>query len=191
MDFDELKSAWNAGSGKTSSQDEIPMMIKENRHPVLQKIRLQLLFETIGMLLFLLVYYSMFDGEKKPAAINATLIIAVLVPVLHQIYGYYLQRNLIRGNDLSDSLLSYIRKLKLYIILSLLSRLVFMIGLSLFFGFNIQFDSFKYYCALVIVIVFCFQLVWLRHIWGKRLTQLKKTYTSFVVHDSDRQGPLF
>lgn len=175
MEIDELKSLWKSPSADAAIQGDLEAMLKENRHPVLKGIRVQLLAETAGMILFLVVFYSMFDGNKKPAAINLSLVIAVTFPILHQLYGYRLNQHLVQGHNLVSSIQAHIRKLKIYIVISLFSRLVFMIGLCLFFGYNIQYDQFKYYCALAISIVFIFQLLVLLGIWNKRLRHLNQT----------------
>lgn len=90
--------------GPNKNNEELRKMLQENRHPVLKGIRLQMIIETTAWTIFLFVYYDMFDGHRKPLYLNALLVTAVLLLLLHSITGYLSAKNLVSGNNLKQSL---------------------------------------------------------------------------------------
>ncbi len=180
MEIDELKSTWKKIEPAAKSDTEISAMLKSNSHPVLKGIRRQLTIEAIGFSVFLLCYYTMFDGAEKPAWANAVLIVSILVPLLHNFWGYFLNGNLIRGRNIAVSLRVFITKLKVYITFAIISRLLFISGLAVFFGNSIQFTPFRTACLVAVVLVFAGQLFLLYRIWGKRVKTLSQTLNEIV-----------
>ncbi|RVU03148.1 hypothetical protein EOD41_04240 [Mucilaginibacter limnophilus] len=175
MEFDELKATWNKTATAPMTGAEISDMLKENRHPVLNGIRIQLSLEVSGFLAFLICYYSLFDGADKPFLVNALLIAVIAAALAYGIYGYLLNRNLIRGQNIAASLETYIDKLSHYAIGTLLTRLLFVAGLAVFFSYGIHFTLYKSLCATVIVLVFAVQLLLLYRIWQQRIRRLRQT----------------
>jgi hypothetical protein len=45
MELDELRSAWSSVNAPAKSNEELQLMLKENKHPVLKGIRRQLMIE--------------------------------------------------------------------------------------------------------------------------------------------------
>lgn len=180
MELDTLKTAWNTVERPIKSAEEIQKMLKENNHPVLKGIRRQLLIEVICWTLFLLWYYTMFDGDQKPLFINIVLVICVGIALVHNFIGYGLSKYLITGTSVVISLEHYLKRVKLYALTSIFLRVLLMSGFLLFFMYNIIFNSAKYLSLSVVLVLFSIQLILLGRIWMLRLKKLKRTLASFL-----------
>lgn len=179
MELDELKYAWDTIKTPVKSTDDIKLMLSENRHPVLKKIRKQLTIEIVGWSVFLICYYTMFDGNHKPIWINITLIVSVLLPLIHNLMGYRFAKYLVNGVTIRESLKNYLSKVKIYAIVSIICRLFFVIGLLLFFTYGISFNTQKYASLAIIILIFLIQLSLLYRVWAKRLKSLESIVTIF------------
>lgn len=176
MEFDELRSIWKAIEPLPKTDGEIRKMLKENRHPVLKGIRKQFTIEIAGWIAFLTCYYTMFDGSTKPLLINIILIIAVITPLIHNLYGYNFAKYLVDASTIKNSLEGYLHKMKIYMIRSIVSRIIFLCGLMLFFSCNIDFNTPKYFLlAAVTWLLILIQAFFLYKIWSKRIADLRKT----------------
>jgi hypothetical protein len=178
MELDELRSTWNKIETPVKTAEELQLMLAENRHPVLKVIRKQIIIEIVGWSAFVLCYYTMFDGDRKPLFINAILVGTVLAAMVHNLMGYSFARYLVNGDTIKTSLKNYFSKVKVYAVLSVGFRLLFITGLLMFFSYNIHFNTRKYVLLAVGLGILGFQLVLLGRIWIKRLKNLKKTLTT-------------
>lgn len=179
MELDDLKSDWNAIKPISKSEEALLLMLQENKHPVLKSIRKQIVIEVTIWILFLLVYYSMFDGATKPFWVNLVLIASLLMPMLHSFYGYYYNKYLADGSNIKVALEQLYDRLKKYAFITIITRVGFICGLLLFFTYNIHFTATKYFLLLFILLVFSIQLFVLYRIWVKRLSVLKETIKAF------------
>jgi len=180
MELDELKSNWNKLEIPAKTTAEMQWMLKENKHPVLKGIRKQLTIEIIVWSAFLLCYYTMFDGHRKPALINTILVTSVLFSLIHNFTGYRFAKYLVNGTTIKASLEYYLSKLKIYAMVSIVSRLLFMAGLLLFFTYKLSFTASRYMLLVGVVLVFLVQLAILYRIWAKRLTTLRTALSSLT-----------
>lgn len=176
MEFDELKSMWGAIEHLPKADKEIREMLKENKHPVLKGIRKQFMIEIAAWIVFLMCYYTMFDGSTKPLLVNIVLIIAVMTPLIHNLYGYNFAKYLVDASTIKNSLEGYLHKMKIYMIRSIASRIIFLCGLMLFFSYNINFNTPKYFLLLAVtLLLILIQAFFLYKIWSKRIADLRKT----------------
>ena len=173
MEPESLKSAWKVMSGENKNAKELKRMLSENRHPVLKGIRLQLLIEMTAWTFFLLFYYDFFDGDRKPFYLNLLLVAAVVLLLLHSFTGYLSAKNLVKGNDLKQSLLNYLSRLKMYAVVSVSSRIFTIICLLIFFIATINFTPGKYLLLTCAILLIPLQAFFLSRIWNKRIKQLK------------------
>ncbi|EDM38086.1 hypothetical protein PBAL39_00687 [Pedobacter sp. BAL39] len=180
MELDEMKSYWNAGGTDQKTIDEIKVMLKENKHPVLRGIRRQITIEMVGFTAFLLCYYSMFDGQNKPMVINVMLIAALLAQLLHHLYGYHLSKHLVNGSSVSASLSNFIGKFSVYVFGSLLLRAMMLSALIIFFTYNTNFNAFRYYCLAAICVIFLMQMLLQYRIHAKRIVHLRGTLHAII-----------
>jgi len=182
MEIDDLKSDWNAIECIPKNEETLLLMLQENKHPVLKSIRKQIVFEVIVWSLFLMFYYSMFDGAEKPLWVNLVLITTLLLPICHSIYGYYYNKYLANGSNVKKALDQLYNKLKNYALFSVVIRIGFVCGLLLFFTYNIDFTTTKYYSLAIIGIVLFIQLFVFYRIWNKRLKRIRATIYAFSNH---------
>jgi hypothetical protein len=178
MNLDEFKSTWKGMDLPPKTNDEIKLMLQENRHPVLKRIRKQLTIELIGSAAFLLCYYTLFDGIDKPMFINAILIAALVVSIAHTLYGYQLAKYPDNASSLKSSLERQLQRFKLYALGSLISKTFYAAGLLLFFTYSIQLTTVKYCSLATIIVLFLTQLAFLYRIWAKRLKSLGEAVAS-------------
>lgn len=180
MELDALKSTWNNIENPVKTPEEIQQMLIENNHPVLKEIRKQLLIEVIGWSAFLMVYYTMFDGDQKPLLINILLVVSVAAALVHNLTGYRLSSHLVAGTSIRASLQHYLVKVRTYAVISVISRVLLMAGFLLFFTYNISFDTGKYLMLSGAIALFAFQLILLCRIWLRRLRRLSNTLAAFL-----------
>jgi len=179
MELEQLKSGWNNISTPEKNITELKAMLSENRHPVLKGIRRQLTIEITGWSVFLLCYYTMFDGDQKPVYINLVLVASVMLSLLHNVWGYRLSKNLRPGETLLISLQHYLSKMKHYALISIFSRILFFTGLVFFFSYNVSFSATKYYALAAGMILVLVQVWMLSRIWSRRINMLELRISEF------------
>lgn len=172
MHTDPLKSAWNAGTEQQISNISI-------KNPVLKDIRRQLTIESIAYTIFLVVYYTGFDGDQKPLVLNMILVVSVMLLLLHNISGYIITKNNVGSGSLKQSLSSYLKKIKNYAVLSIASRALAFSGIMLFFMANITWTTAKYYGLALVIALLCFQVFSLRMIWAGRINKIKGVLSEY------------
>ncbi|WP_214226097.1 hypothetical protein [Pedobacter sp. B4-66] len=186
MEPDQLKLAWNTIQTPVKTNKELSSMLIESKHPVLKDIRKQFTIEIIGWSVFLLCYYTMFDGDQKPVAINVLLVVSMLFALIHNILGYNFSKYLINGDTIKLSLERYLSKIKVYAAISISSRVVLITGFLVFFTYNINFTTSKYVLLAGVIAVSLVQLRWLFVLWSKRLKVLGKTIKEFSLENENQ-----
>lgn len=179
MELTELKNVWDTLEISDKSTDDIKLMLSENRHPVLKNIRKQLTIEITGWSVFLICYYSMFDGDKKPISINIILVVSVLLSLIHNLMGYRFAKYLVNGVTIKESLKNYFSKVKAYAIVSIICRFLFVIGLLVFFTYGLSFNKNNYISLAIIIFIFVIQAILLYKLWAKRLKMIEKAVGIF------------
>jgi len=179
MEQDALKSAWQGIVNVPKSNTEVKSMMRESAHPVLKRIRKQLIIESAVFTVFLFVYYDFFDGDRKPLYANVLLVTAILFILLHNIMGYMLTRRRVKGNTIKQSLEDHLYKMKVHAVVSVVSRVLVAACFLLFFTSVITFNAGKYWILAVAILVFTIQIALLSRIWMKRIKQMKRTTDSF------------
>ena len=112
MELQDLKSGWQNAGGVSKSETDILRMTKITNHPSLKKIRKKLIIEIIMLLLFLVVYYDWFDGDKKPFYANIVLVAGLLLYIANDIIGFVAIAKPISGLDLKLSIRNYFTRVK-------------------------------------------------------------------------------
>ncbi len=173
MEQDDLRSAWRGVSTDPRSSAELRTMMQEKNHPVLKRIRKQLIVESVFYAAFLLVYYDFFDGDRKPFYANVLLAAALLLAVVHNVITYVLSRKRIAGDNLRESLIMHLSKMRSYAFGSVITRIVSAAALLFFFGSVIAFNETKYWILAGVLLTLAVQVALLSAAWIKRLKQLK------------------
>jgi hypothetical protein len=179
MELDDLKNTWQNVKTPETSATDIKAMLSENNHPVLKSIRTQVIIEVAAWSVFLLCYYTMFDGDTKPVWINAILVVSVLFPMVHNLMGYSFARYLVNGPTLKESLTIYLAKVKVYAAISISTRVLLAAGFIVFFTYGLTLNAARFYSLAIIGAIFMLQLVILYRMWAKRLSNIKTAVLGF------------
>lgn len=179
MEQDALKSAWQNMNAGQKTNSELSSMMRERTHPILKRIRKQLILETISFTFFLFVYYDFFDGDRKPVYANVLLVSAMLFVIIHNIAGYMLTKRPVNGDTIKQSLQDQLLKMKGYAMASVAARILIAGCLLLFFMSVITFNTNKYWILVGLMVVLIIQLALLSAIWVKRIRKMKTTINLF------------
>ncbi len=184
MELEELKSDWQKVGIVYRSEDDLQKMTKIKNHPTLKRIRTKLIIETIFYLLFLVVYYEWFDGDKKTVYANVLLVISLLLFIANDIIGYVSIVKRISGSDLKNSLGKYLSKIKQLSTLSLICTFLYSISLLVYFSSVIHFTREKSFILLGILLVMTQLIFWSHRIWTKWIKKLELQVTDFMIEDA-------
>lgn len=166
MNIDELKNDWKKIKPENTSLKE-QLRIKKGTNQ-LNAIRLRLAIEMLSYLVFLAVYYTMFDGDKKPLYANWLLVGSFLMVIIHSLTGYLAAKNIVSGENILQSMTTYHKKLKGYARVSLLTRTVSLVCLLIFFVSSIEFNTKKKWMLLGLVLLVAIQAYMNYKIWSAR-----------------------
>ncbi|MFC6101610.1 hypothetical protein [Olivibacter domesticus] len=186
MRIEEMKSLWTGQPIGVKQKEELAGMLTERSHPILKGIRKQLLLEISAWLIVLCVYYSMFDGEKRPLAINMIFIICILQAIAFNFTGYLAAKNLVHGDNIITSIAVYLEKLKRFKWGSLCSRIIFMVGMLFFFFYGVDMAVFRTLSLVFIGIAFVFQLWLLQRQWSQRIKNLVALKSELMNANGER-----
>ncbi|SFW67784.1 hypothetical protein [Chitinophaga sancti] len=163
--MEDLLGAWH--SVNTTSAIHAGLL-RERQHPVLKKIRKQMVIELIGFVLFLSVYYNFFDGAQKPVYANVLLITAMLVVIAVNIVGYVFAKQGVPGENVRELLEKHLIKMRIYAIVSVFARALMMTAFVVFFKGNV-----------IVVVLFVGLFMALVRLWVVRIRNLKTVYKNF------------
>lgn len=186
MRIEEMKSLWAAQPIEVKQKETLAEMLTEKSHPILKGIRKQLLLEIGSWLIILSVYYSMFDGEKRPLAVNLIVIISMLQAIAFNFTGYLAARNLVYGYNIVTSIAVYLEKLKRFKWGSLFSRIIFMSGMLFFFFYGLDMAIFRTLSIIFIGVVFVGQLWLLQRQWSQRIKKLVELKSELLNTNEER-----
>ena len=175
MEIEELRKEWKSIKTPQMDLDQLKRMTIEKSHPVLSGIRKQFTIELIGWSVFLVVCFTGLDADQKPILTNVLLLISVALPMIFNIYGYQLSKDLIEGPDISSSMQNRIDSLRRFAAGSVLLRIVLIIGVGYFFISSINIDQRKLMLIGAGSVVLIFQLYLFVRIWTKRIDKLRNT----------------
>lgn len=179
MELDALQSIWQNDNPAPRTNAELSAMMRERTHPVLKRIRWQLIIESIAFSFFLFAYYDLFDGDQKPFYVNVLLVTAMLFALMHNVIGYRLAKGGIDGSDIKQALRNQLSKLRMYALISVISRVLVAGCLLFFFVSIITFTTAKYWLLVAIVLIFIIQVALLSGIWQARIRQIKNVLDAF------------
>lgn len=179
MELEDLKSEWQNALIVEKSEDDLQKMTRITNHPTLKWIRTKLILETICFVLFLMVYYDWFDGDKKPFYANAFLVIGLLFFIANDVAGYISIASRIKGSNLKTSLEGYLSKIKRLSILSLICTFLYSISIVVFFTAVIHFTREKSFILLGISIILIQMMFWSHRIWTRWIKKLEQQIVDF------------
>jgi uncharacterized membrane protein len=177
MEIEEIRKEWQSIRTPQIDLDRLRDMTLEKSHPVLSSIRKQFTIELIGWSAFLIVCFTGLDADQKPILTNAILILSVTLPMIFNIYGYRLSKELIAGPDISSSLKNRIALLRRFAIVSVVLRIMLITGVGYFLISTVNITQGKLTLLAAGSVVSIFQLYLLVRIWKKRMGKLSCTLT--------------
>lgn len=175
MEEDILKSAWQSMVTEPKSNAAIKDMMQERSHPLLKRMRRQLIIEIAAFAVFLFVYYDFFDGDRKPLYANVLLVMGLLFVIIHNVTGYTLTRQPVTGNTIKQALAGHLARIKNFAIISIIIRVLAAACLLLFFTATVTFTEHRYWILAVIILLVIAQMVLLLRIWTKKIGELRGT----------------
>ena len=184
MELNDLKSNWKNAGGAFKSESELFNMTKITHHPSLKKIRIKLIAETIFLLVFSVVYYDWFDGDKKPFYANLVLVIGLLLYIANDIIGYISIANPINGINLKLSITNYFARIKRLAIFSMVFSFLYSVSLIVFFTSVIHFTREKRFLLLALAIILFQLMFWSFRIWNNRIKSLKQQVKDFETAEN-------
>lgn len=175
MKIEELRKEWKSIKTPQIDIDRIKDMTFAKSHPVLSGIKKQLTIELIGWSAFLIICFTGLDADQKPILTNVLLIISVALPMIFNVYGYQLSKGLIEGLDIRSSLQNRIGSLKRFAIVSVLLKIMLIVGVGCFFISTTSIDQRKLMLIGAGSVPLIFQLYLFVRIWAKRIDKLRNT----------------
>ncbi|MEP7108032.1 MAG: hypothetical protein ABI760_08615 [Ferruginibacter sp.] len=185
MELKDLKSDWQNAGKAFKSEADLLSMTKIINHPTLKRIRIKLIAETIFLLLFLVIYYDWFDGDKKPFYANILLVTGVLLYVANDILGYISMVKPINGLNLKLSIKNYLTRIKRLSVFSLIFSSIYSIFLIIYFLSAINLTKEKGFLLLGLAIILFQLMFWSYRVWTNRIKSLKQQVKDFDA-DEDK-----
>lgn len=140
-----------------------------HRHPARREMRRQMLVEIVLLMIFLWVYYDFFDGDRRPWGVNALMVAAVGLVIVHNVVGYVFSRRAMRGDHLQEMVRQHVAAMRRFAVASVLMRVGMTVCVLVFLSYGIIWDTWKVWVLAGIVLVAAAQLAWLGMIWRRRI----------------------
>lgn len=185
MELNDLKSNWQNVGGSIKSEAELLNMTKITHHPSLKKIRIKLIAEAIFLLVFLVIYYDWFDGDKKPLYANMVLVTGLLLYIANDIIGYISIAKPISGLNVKLSITNYFTRIRRLAILSLTFSFLYSISLIIFFTSVIHFTREKRFLLLGMTIILFQLMFWSYRVWANWIKSLKQQVRDFGIDEDN------
>jgi len=183
MNLDDLKWSNSDYREDEINQDGLLRMLSVNNHPVLKKIKTQLIIESIAWISFLALYYDFFDGHLRPILWNALLIIAVGLLLIHNLLGYQVTNNPINGPNILESISNYLKKIRKYAYLSISARVIAILIMFGYFLAALDSFEFRHYGSLgAVLLLVSIQVYFLWRVWSKRINTIASKYDQLVTN---------
>ena len=184
MNLDDLKWSNEDFANEQISKEKLLGMLHVNRHPVLKRIKIQLIIESIAWTAFLGLYYDLFDGHLRPWTWNVLLISAVGLLLIHNLLGYRVTDNPVNGSNILDSLRSYLKRIRKYAYLSIGARVF---AISIIYGYFLSalevFEVRHYWSLGFFLILVTIQVYALWRVWSERINTITMKYDQLIQND--------
>jgi hypothetical protein len=179
MELNDLKSNWQNAGGTSKSESDLQKMTKIAGSSAMQRLRKKLVIESIALLMFSLVYYDWFDGDKKPVYANVLLLSGVLLYILNDVIGYIAISNPISGLNLKLSIQNYLQRVRHLFMFSLIISVLYGISLLVFFSSVIHFTKEKGLLLAGLIATLSLMYFLSFRIWNSWLTNLRRQAKDF------------
>lgn len=180
MDINQLKSNWKKSGEEKYSQHDLSVMTKINHHPVLKKLRLQLIIESVLLTFMLFMYYDGFDGHLKPVYVNVLLAFSIFLFILNDVIAFLVIQSPVREQSLKESLQKQLSVLKGISVFSILSMVFYGSSLLVFLTSGITFNNQKYVILAGIILTFIALIFFSYRQWKHKIDTLTKISSEFA-----------
>jgi len=180
MDINDLKADWQNAGGSSINEENLKIMTKINKHPTLKNIRIKLIIEAVALTTLLFLYYGAFDGAKKPWFVNLSLVFSILLYITNNVLGYFLTKNPIRADNISQSVQNQILVLRRLSVFSILSSVFYTSTLLMFFAVSIKFTSIKYILLASLIFIFAATFYFSYKKWKTKIDHFAHLLSGYV-----------
>lgn len=174
MSIEELKTNWKNVEGPEKSQHQIKKMTQLKNHPKLNRLRIKFIIETLLLIFFLVVFQDFFDAEKHSPAMNLLLALTAVLYILNDIFGFFVIRNPVQGDNLSESSKVFIKKLRLLSLTSIGTALFFSIMVIVYFSSIVVFDLKRWILLSVFGVILILMFVLMAKNWKGRISGIEE-----------------
>lgn len=188
MELNELRSGWKNTGNHLKSEKDLEKMTRMVNLPVVKRIKTRLAIQIVALLLFLLVYYDWFDGDRKPLYANGALIAGLVLYMLHDIVGYISLTRPVGDGNLKQSVVDYLKKVKRLSILSLLVTLLYSSAIMIYFTSTIVFTKEKGLVLLFSTVIIVQLIVLSSKLWARWIKKLNQQKADFDRDDESSAG---
>lgn len=143
MKREQLKEAWEPVQGATKSIAYLRSIIRKPSFPALRMANRNLIIETAAFVVFLGVYYGLFNGSRHVFVGNLLLLSAFLLNIVHNILFCRFVTRPGHTHSAVDSLRLQLKELKRFTFRVIALRSVVICSLVLFFSVVIRVESEK------------------------------------------------
>jgi FtsH-binding integral membrane protein len=172
MNLDQLKNEWQSAGSSDKRPEELTKMTQ--LPPAWQRLKLKLIVEVAGLLVFLAVYRDFFDADQKPWWANALFLLGLVAFVFNDVIGYFSLFYPAKGKNLQAFTQNHTRKVKQLAHGSLIASGCFGVGVIVFFSSTVVFTPVKY----GILLGMCFSLLgfmyWAYKNWQAKVAHFTK-----------------
>lgn len=174
MDLDQLKNEWQSAGNPDKRPEELTKMTQLPR--AWQRLKLKLMVEIIGLLVFLVVYRDFFDADQKPWWANALFLLGLGAFVANDVIGYFSLFYPAKGKNLQTFTQNHTRKVKQLARGSLIASGCFGVGVIVFFSSTVVFTPAKYGLLVGMCLSLLGFMYWAFKNWQAKITHFTKIH---------------
>ena len=86
--IEDFQDIWQQAPISPTATSELQRMTKTSNHPVLQRLKVKMICEILGLTAFLVLFHDGFDGAEKPFYANVFLVSAAVLFILNDLLVY-------------------------------------------------------------------------------------------------------
>ncbi|MEO0895599.1 MAG: hypothetical protein AAFY71_04345 [Bacteroidota bacterium] len=175
MELEDFKSAYQKSGQVNKDIKELRNLFGQSQRNVLDRIKGQLLIETILWTAFLLLFYDGFDAAKKPIIWTLSMVVGILLLISHNIFGIRLGNRPVHGDSLQDSLQNYLRKIRRFAKVSVALRILVILLVFVFFMPSVkEVEEKRMMILLGMSGLLIIQVFFLNRMWKSRIHTLRQ-----------------
>ncbi len=170
-----MKASWQQAGTAPGNKLRMEGFLHNKKHlTVIWKVKLKLLVEAVFMVLLLLFFYDIFDGDQKPVYANVALVTGTMFYFCSNMLGYFAIRQVAEEQDICHSLKRLLQKLMRAKVFSLTAMLLFSLTLLLFFMSAVALTPQKLFLMAGFQTFVLVQVYLSGNMWNSRIRQIRQ-----------------